>query len=46
MKKEQCHICKKEFEVEDYITEPACPECFNGCSEPGYHRGKKCDGSC
>ena len=45
-KKETCLICKNEFTVEAYISESACPDCFNGCCEPGYHNGRACNGEC
>jgi len=45
MKKEICSLCDKEYEIEEYITEPSCPDCFNGCCDPNYHDGA-CDGSC
>ena len=46
LKKIKCYLCGKEYEVEEYISEPNCPDCFNGCCDPSYHQGEPCDKSC
>lgn len=43
-KKEICSICKKEYKVESEYSE--CPDCYAFCSDPSYHNGEPCDGSC
>jgi len=45
-REETCEICGEKFTVSSYISEPNCPDCFNGCSDPSYHRGEPCDRSC
>lgn len=44
-KKVICDICEKEYIAKS--DESVCNNgCFSGCSEPSYHRGEPCDGSC
>lgn len=43
-KKEKCHTCGREYEAVN--DESACPICYNGCCDPGYHTDGYCDGSC
>lgn len=43
-KEEECDICNTKYKaVSEYST---CPDCYSHCSDPSYHRGKACDGSC
>lgn len=44
MTKETCWVCEKEYEAK--YSESACPECFAGCYDPGYHGDESCDQSC